>query len=341
MGPEQEFFVFDKISYTNTPLSASHKIEVNEAISSSGEPFSGHYKMRRKEGYFPVRPHDQHQDMRSEMCLVADQLGLQVERSHHEVAGPGQGEINYKYSDLIGAADNVILFKYIVRNVAAKYGRIATFMPKPIPDENGTGMHCHFSLHLKDGKNLFTGTDVAGLSEMALYFVGGIVKHSKALLAITNPTVNSYRRLVPGFEAPINMAYSARNRSASIRIPVSHPKARRLEFRTPDGSCNPYLAFPAVLMAGLDGIKNKLHPGPPLDKDIYSLTPEELANVPKAPSDLADALDHLEKDHRFLLEGGVFTEDLIDMWISRKREFEVDVVRKLPTAWEFHQYIDC
>jgi len=266
---------------------------------------------------------------------------MKIERSHHEVAAAGQGEVNYRYADLVGAADKVQLFKYVTRNVVARYGKIATFMPKPVPDENGTGMHTHVSLHLPDGKNLFTGDSYAGLSEMALHFTGGIIKHSKALMAFTNPTVNSYRRLVPGFEAPVNMAYSARNRSASIRIPVSHPKAKRIEFRTPDGSANPYLAFAAILMAGLDGIKHKMNPGGPLDKDIYSLSAAELDKIPKAPADLADAIENLEKDHKFLTYGNVFTPDMIEMWIERKKQYEVDVVRKLPTAFDFQQYFDC
>jgi len=242
---------------------------------------------------------------------------------------------------MITAGDKVQLFKYVTRMVCNKNKKVATFMPKPVPDENGTGMHCHFSLHPKDGKNLFTGNDIAGLSEMALFFVGGIVKHCKSLLAITNPTINSYRRLVPGFEAPINMAYSARNRSASIRIPISHPKARRLEFRTPDGSANPFLCFSAVMMAGLDGIQNKIHPGPPLDRDIYSLTEQELSALPKAPKDLADAIEHLEKDHEYLLKGGVFTKDLLEVWMQLKKDHEIDVSRKVTTPWEFVQYIDC
>jgi len=340
VGPEQEFFIFDNVSFNVSPLKSHLSIEACESVATAKEPHIG-YKIRRKEGYFPVMPWDQTQDVRGEIMKLSDELGLIVERGHHEVAAPGQGEINYRYDDLVAAADKVQLFKYISRNVCTKYNKIITFMPKPIPDENGTGMHCHFSLHLKDGKNLFTGSDVAGLSEMALFFIGGLVKHSKSLLAFTNPTVNSYRRLVPGFEAPINMAYSARNRSASIRIPISHPKARRLEFRTPDGSANPYTAFAAILMAGLDGIQNKLHPGPPLDRDIYSLSNAELANIPKAPADLADAIDSLEKDHEYLLRGNVFTKDLIEVWIERKREFEIDVSRKLTTPWEFHQYLDC
>jgi len=341
VGPEQEFFVFDKVSYSVGSMASHHKIESNESASGSGEPHSGHYKIRRKEGYFPVAPWDQQQDLRADVVRICDELEMDVERSHHEVAAPGQGEINYKYTDLIGAADKVQLFKYVLRNVAAQHGKTATFMPKPLADDNGTGMHTHVSLHLKDGKNLFTGDSHAGLSEMALFFVGGIVKHSKALLAFTNPTVNSYRRLVPGFEAPINMAYSARNRSASIRIPISHAKARRLEFRTPDGSCNPFLAFSAILMAGLDGIQNRIHPGGPLDKDIYAISPAELEYIPKAPNDLADAIDNLQRDHEWLLRGGVFTPDLIDVWIQRKREFEIDVARKLVTPWDISQYLDC
>jgi len=342
VGPEQEFFLFDSVAYELGPLSSYHKLTSRETYLNSGQAHLG-YKIRKKEGYFPVRPWDQLQDVRTEICKELANVGFTVERSHHEVAGPGQGEINYRFSTLLGAADNVQMFKYIARNVATKYGLVITFMPKPIPDDNGTGMHTHVSLHDKDGKNFFTGPDsnYSGLSDMALYFIGGLIKHAKAVLAFTNPTVNSYRRLVPGFEAPVNMAYSARNRSAAIRIPISHPKARRIEFRTPDGSCNPYLAFSAILMAGLDGIQNKIHPGPSLDKDIYSLSAKELEGIVKAPADLEEAISSLEQDHKFLTKGNVFTDDLLQMWIDRKRQYEIDVVRKIPTPFDFHQYFDC
>ena len=340
VGPEQEFFIFDAVAYHHSPLSAHFEIVSSESATSSGELHSGH-KIRRKEGYFPVKPWDQFQDIRSEIVIECDKVGMKIERSHHEVASSGQGEINYRFADLIRSAENVQLFKYITHNVAARHGKVATFMPKPVSEENGTGMHTHVSLHEKDGKNLFIGDKYSGLSQLALHFIGGIIKHSKSLLAITNPTINSYKRLVPGFEAPINMAYSARNRSASLRIPICHPKAKRVEFRTPDGSCNPYLAFAAITMAGIDGIKNKIDPGAPLEKDIYSLSHSELEALPKAPKDLEDALNHLEADHKWLTVGNVFTSDLIETWISRKRETEIQPWRKVITPFEFHQYIDC
>jgi glutamine synthetase len=340
VGPEQEFFLFDGVGYSLNPHHSFFRIESNESITTSADMHTAHYKIRHKEGYFPVKPWDQFQDIRSEICLECDKLGLRIERSHHEVAATGQGEINYRFDDLVRSAENVQTFKYVVRNVAARHGKLATFMPKPVSGENGTGMHTHVSLHLKDGKNLFIGDRYAGLSQMALHFAGGIIKHSKSLLAFTNPTVNSYKRLVPGFEAPVNMAYSARNRSASLRIPLTaNPKAKRIEFRTPDGSCNPYLAFAAITMAGLDGIKNKIDPGAPLEKDIYALSADELANVPKAPTDLSEAIDSLERDHQFLTAGDVFTGDLIETWISRKREFEINPSRKLITPFEIHQYL--
>jgi len=263
-----------------------------------------------------------------------------VEASHHEVAGAGQCEIDFRFSDMVSTGDNLLYYKYVVRNVAAKYGKVATFMPKPLWNDNGTGMHTHVSLHKADGTNLFTGDGYAGLSEMAIHFIGGLVKHAKTICAFSNPTVNSYKRLVPGFEAPINFAYSGRNRSAAIRIPISHPKARRLEFRTPDPSCTGYLNFAVILMAGLDGIQNKIHPGEPLEKDIYSLSPEELKGIQKAPGSLDEALEALEADKEFLLKGNVFTEDLLEAWIEKKKTTEIDPNRKVITPLEYKLYFD-
>lgn len=340
IGAEVEFFIFDHMSYHVGAEGASYSLDSNESHWNSHKNHSGHYKIRQKEGYFPVKPWDQLQDLRSEIVHNLEGQGLEVEASHHEVAAPGQCEIDFKFADLVTTGDNVQLFKYVARNTAANEGKTVTFMPKPIASDNGSGMHTHVSLHRADGSNMFTGDSYAGLSELGLYFVGGLMAHAKSLCAFTNPTINSYKRLVPGFEAPINFAYSGRNRSAAIRIPISHPKARRLEFRTPDPSCNPYLNFSAVLMAGLDGIERKLHPGNSLDQDIYSLSSKELENIPKAPGSLEEALDALEKDNAYLTRGNVFSPDLIDTWLERKRE-EVDVWRKQPTPWEFKMYYDC
>jgi glutamine synthetase len=272
--------------------------------------------------------------------VLAD-VGIEVERQHHEVATAGQAEIDFRFNTLVKCADNLSWFKYIVKNVAWRHGKTATFMPKPVFGDNGSGMHTHQSLW-KNGKPLFAGDGYAGLSEMALYYIGGVLKHARSLAAICNPTTNSYKRLVPGFEAPVNLAYSSRNRSASIRIPMysPSPKAKRLEFRSPDPSCNPYLAFAAQMMAGLDGIENKIDPGEPLDKDIYGLSPEELKDVPKMPGSLEEALDCLRKDHKFLLKGDVFTEDVIDTWINLKMEKEVNPVRLRPHPMEFALYFD-
>ena len=337
---EAEFFLFDSVTYDSQPGGAHYFIESQEAPWSSGEE-SGNmgYRVRPKEGYFPVGPTDSMQNIRNEMILVLEELGIPVERSHHEVA-PAQHEINFRFDSLRNSADQVMWFKYVVKNVAARHGKIATFMPKPIFDDNGCGMHTHQSLW-KDGRPLFGGDGYAGLSEMALYYIGGILKHARALAAFTNPSTNSYKRLVPGFEAPINLAYSARNRSASVRIPVAAtPEARRVEFRCPDPTCNPYLAYTAMLMAGVDGIQNKIHPGEPLDKDIYGLPPEELAQVPQMPGNLSEAMRCLEQDHAFLLKGGVFTEDLIREWISWKREKEISEVESRPSPHEFFLYFD-
>jgi glutamine synthetase len=300
------------------------------------------YKLRYKEGYFPVPPHDAHQDLRSEIVLTLKKTGVKVEVHHHEVATGGQAEIDMKFDSLVRMGDKIMLYKYIVKNVARKHNKEATFMPKPIFGDNGSGMHTHMSLW-KDGKNLFYDTSgYALLSETALFFIGGLLKHAPALMAFCAPTTNSYKRLVPGFEAPVNLVYSQRNRSAAIRIPVysPNPKSKRIEFRPPDCSCNPYLAFAAMLMAGLDGIENGIHPGSPVDKDIYELPPEEAANIPQVPGSLDEAINALEQDHDFLLKGGVFTQDVIDVWIEYKRIKEIDEVRIRPHPYEFYLYFD-
>jgi glutamine synthetase len=298
------------------------------------------YKIRHKEGYFPVAPADTQQDIRTEMCLVMESLGMKIERQHHEVATGGQAEIDFRFDTLVKTADNMMLYKYVIKNIAKKHGKTVTFMPKPLFGDNGSGMHTHQSLWNK-GKPLFAGKEYAGLSQMALYYIGGILKHAKALCAICNPTTNSYKRLVPGYEAPVNLAYSARNRSAAIRIPTfsESPKAKRIEYRPPDPAANPYLAYTALLMAGLDGVINKIDPGEPLDKNIYELPPSELAKVPNVPSSLAEALDYLEKDHAFLLKGDVFTQDFLEMWVSNKRK-EHDALRLRPHPYEFFLYYD-
>jgi glutamine synthetase len=350
-GPELEFFVFDSIRYDQTQNSGYYFIDSVEGAWNTGrekdpdgsgleKPNLG-YKVRYKEGYFPCPPSDQLHDIRSEMMLTMIECGLKIEAQHHEVATGGQGEIDMRYAPLVEMADSVLKYKYIVKNVARRHGKTATFMPKPLFQDNGTGMHVHTSLW-KNGVNLFAGSGYANLTDTALYAIGGLLRHAPALCAITNPTTNSYKRLVPGYEAPVNLAYSQRNRSASIRIPVysTNPKAKRIEFRCPDGSSNPYLAFAAMLMAMLDGIKNKIPPGEPLDKDIYDLPPEELANVPKTPGSLEEALSALERDHQFLLQSDVFTEDVISTWIWYKREKEVDAIRLRPHPYEFALYFD-
>ena len=342
-GPEAEFFIFDDIRYDSASNYSYYFIDSDEGIWNSGReegPNLG-YKIRHKEGYFPVPPSDTLQDIRTEMALVMEQVGIRVECQHHEVATAGQAEIDMRFAPLVKMGDQLMWFKYIIKNVARRHGKTVTFMPKPLYGDNGSGMHTHVSLW-KDGKPLFAGDRYAGLSEMALYAIGGILKHAPALCAFTNPTTNSYKRLVPGYEAPVNLAYSSRNRSAAIRIPMysTSPKAKRLEFRTPDPSCNGYLAFSAILMAVLDGIENRLDPGEPLDKDIYALSPEELKNVPSTPGSLEEALNALGKDHEFLLKGGVFTQDVIDMWIEYKRLREVDPVKLRPHPYEFHLYFD-
>jgi len=341
-GPEAEFFIFDNVQFDTKSNGTFYSVDSEEAIWNTGReeaPNLG-YKIRHKEGYFPVAPLDQQQDIRTEMCLVMEQLGVRIERQHHEVATGGQAEIDYRFDTLVKSADAMMVYKYVVKNTAKKHGKTATFLPKPLFGDNGSGMHTHQSLWKKD-KPLFAGKEYAGLSQLALYYVGGLLKHARALCAICNPTTNSYKRLVPGFEAPVNLAYSARNRSAAVRIPTysENPKAKRIEYRPPDPAANPYLAFAALLMAGLDGIQNKIEPGEPLDKNIYELPPEELKAVPNVAGSLAEALDCLQKDHDFLLKGDVFTEDFLDMWISAKRK-EHDALRLRPHPYEFFLYYD-
>jgi glutamine synthetase len=346
-GPEAEFFVFDNVKFHNDQNSAGYTIDSDEAHWNSGrnaDEFHGTnlgYRIRAKEGYVPVPPVDSLSDLRSEISLTLGQVGINVECHHHEVATAGQCEIDFRFSTLLGTADNLQLFKYIVRNTAYSYGKSATFMPKPLYGDNGSGMHVHQSLW-KDEKPLFAGDGYAGLSEMARFYIGGLLKHAAAVVAFAAPTTNSYKRLVPGFEAPVNLAYSARNRSAAIRIPMfsTNPKQKRLEFRPPDPSCNPYLAFSAMLLAGLDGIHNRIDPGEPLDKDIYDLSPEALKDVPSLPGSLDESLKALEADHDFLLKGDVFTTQLIDRWISYKREKEIQPLRMRPHPLEFGMYFD-
>ncbi|MCK4846458.1 MAG: type I glutamate--ammonia ligase [Deltaproteobacteria bacterium] len=344
-GPEPEFFIFDGIRYnSNTSESSFYHIESDEGIWNTGRdegPNLG-YKPKHKEGYFPTPPTDSQQDLRSEMSLIMEQVGIEVECQHHEVATAGQAEIDMKFDTLLNMADKLKWFKYIVKNVARRWNKTVTFMPKPVFNDNGTGMHVHQSIW-KDGKPLFAGDKYGGMSEMAMHYIGGILKHTRALNAFTNPTTNSYKRLVPGFEAPINLAYSSRNRSASVRIPMysASPKSKRIEVRFPDPSCNGYLAFAAMMMAGLDGIQNKIDPGAPLDKNIYGLAPEELAKIPSASGSLEEALEALRDDHDFLLKGDVFTKDVVDKWIEYKMENEVNPVKLRPTPHEFFMYYDC
>lgn len=343
-GPEAEFFIFDSIRFDQTYNEGFYHIDSVEGRWNSGQnsgPNLG-YKPRYKEGYFPVAPTDAHQDIRSEMVLVLEQLGIRIEAQHHEVATAGQSEIDMRFAPLTTMADSLMWFKYVTKNVARRHNKTVTFMPKPIFQDNGSGMHIHASLW-KDGKPLFAGDQYGGLSPMALWAIGGLLKHAATICAFANPTTNSYRRLVPGFEAPINLAYSMRNRSAAIRIPMysTSPKTKRVEFRTPDPSCNGYLTFAAMLMAMIDGIQKKIDPGTPLDKDIYALTAEELANVPKAPGSLEEALTALEHDHEFLLGGEVFTRDAIETWMEYKWRKEVDEVRLRPVPYEFALYYDC
>jgi glutamine synthetase len=340
-GPELEFFIFDSVSFGEAPNYSFYKIDSEEGLWRSGDENSKGYKIRYKEGYFPAPPFDTLTDIRNEISMILESMGIEVEVHHHEVATAGQGEIDIKARPLVEMADNAVMLKYVVKNVAKKYGKTATFMPKPIFGDNGSGMHTHQSLW-KNGKPLFAGEKYAGLSELAMWYIGGIITHGRALCAITNPTTNSYKRLVPGYEAPINLAYSQRNRSAAIRIPMysPSPKAKRIEVRFPDPSCNPYLAFAAMLMAGLDGIEKKINPGEPFDTNIYKLPPEVLAKVPKTPSSLAESLEELKRDHEFLLKGGVFSKQFIDEYIEWKYEKEVKELYARPTPWEFMSYYD-
>ncbi|EKT0593456.1 glutamate--ammonia ligase [Morganella morganii] len=339
-GPEPEFFLFDDIRFGADISGAYYHINDIEAAWNTGTVYpegnKGH-RPRVKGGYFPLPPVDSSQDLRSEMCLVMEEMGLVVEAHHHEVGTAGQNEIATRFNTMTLKADETQMYKYVVQNVAHRYGKTATFMPKPLIGDNGSGMHCHMSLS-KDGVNLFSGDKYAGLSEMALYYIGGIIKHARALNAFTNPTTNSYKRLVPGYEAPVMLAYSARNRSASIRIPiVSSAKARRIEVRFPDPAANPYLAFAAQLMAGLDGIINKIHPGDAMDKNLYDLPPEEAKEIPTVAPSLGDALDALAADHEFLTRGGVFTEDAINTYIDLLRA-DVQRLNMTPHPVEFDMY---
>ena len=342
-GPEPEFFIFDDVRFSTSYQHGFYFVDSAEGRWNSGReenPNLG-YKPRYKEGYFPCPPMDSLNDLRNEMVLTLMKVGIEVECQHHEVATAGQAEIDMRFAPLLRMGDQLMWYKYIIKNVAIKNGKTVTFMPKPIFMDNGTGMHTHQSIW-KDGKNVFAGDKYGGMSEVALWYIGGILKHAKALCAFTNPTTNSYKRLVPGYEAPVNLAYSSRNRSAAVRIPMyfTSEKAKRIEVRFPDPSCNGYMAFAAMLMAGLDGIQNKIDPGDPLDKNIYSLSPEELAQVPSTPSSLAEALDALENDYEFLTKGDVFTEKCIQDWIEYKRENEVDPVRLRPHPHEFELYFD-
>ncbi len=342
-GPEAEFFIFDDIRFDQNVHEGYYHIDSVEGRWNTGReegPNLG-YKPRFKEGYFPVNPTDKYQDLRSEMMLALEAIGIPVEAQHHEVATGGQAEIDMRFDELLPMCDNMAKYKYIIKNVAHKHGKTVTFMPKPLFGDNGSGMHVHLSIW-KDGKNLFAGDGYGGMSQTAMYAIGGVLKHARALLAFACPTTNSYKRLVPGYEAPVNLAYSRRNRSAAIRIPMIHTseKSKRFEFRCPDPSCNPYLALPAILMAAIDGIVNKIDPGSPLDKDIYDLPAEELAKVPQAPGSLEEALKALEEDHEFLLKGDVFTKDVIEKWIDYKLNNEVRQIDMRPHPWEFALYYD-
>lgn len=344
-GPEAEFFIFDDVRFDQNQHEGYYHIDSIEGRWNSGRKEEGGnlgYKPRYKEGYFPVAPTDTSQDMRTEMLLTMAKCGVPIEKHHHEVASGGQCELGFKFGKLIEAADWLMTYKYVIKNVGKKYGKTITFMPKPVFNDNGSGMHTHQSIW-NDGQPLFAGDKYAGLSQMALHYIGGILKHAPALLALTNPTTNSYKRLVPGFEAPVNLAYSQGNRSASVRIPLSgsNPKAKRLEFRCPDATSNPYIAFAAMLCAGLDGIKNQIDPGESLDVDIYDLSPEELSKIPSTPASLPDALQALENDHAFLTEPGVFTEDFIKTWITYKLDNEVIPMSLRPHPYEFALYYDC
>ncbi len=344
-GPEAEFFVFDHLAYEQREHRAFYEIDSSEGFwntGSSGSEANLGYKLRKKEGYFPVPPADSMGNLRAEMVATMESLGIKCEFHHHEVASGGQGEIDMRFQPLVQMADQMMLFKYVVKNTAARAGKTATFMPKPIFEENGSGMHVHQSLW-KAGEPLMYGEDgYAHLSPLARHYIAGLLTHAPALMAFCAPTTNSYRRLVPGYEAPINLVYSARNRSACVRVPVYHeaPKTKRVEFRSPDPTANPYLAFSALMLAGLDGIKRQLDPGEPVDTDIYELSEQELSGIGRVPSSLEAALDALESDHAFLLEGDVFTTGLIGAYVRYKRENEVDAIRMRPHPWEFALYHD-
>lgn len=343
-GPELEFYIFDDVRFDQNAQSGYYFIDSAEAIWNSGRvenPNLG-YKIRHKEGYFPVPPADSFQDLRSEIVLKMKEVGVGVEVHHHEVGTAGQAEIDMRFAPMTKMADNVMYYKYIIRNVAKKYGKTVTFMPKPIYGDNGSGMHTHQSLWKGDTNQFYDESGYGMLSKMAQYYIGGLLKHAPALLGFCAPTTNSYRRLVPGYEAPVNLAYSQRNRSAAVRIPVysKSPKSKRVEFRCPDPSTNPYMCFAAQLMAGLDGIQNKIEPGEPLEKDLYDLPPEEAKAIKSTPGSLAEALDALENDHEFLLKGDVFTSDVIETWIGYKRDRELAEVNLRPTPYEFYLYFD-
>ncbi|MDO8428616.1 MAG: type I glutamate--ammonia ligase [Candidatus Diapherotrites archaeon] len=351
-GPEAEFFIFDHVRFNQSMNEAFYHIDSEEGSWNSGHekhsPENGDltrnlgYKVRSKEGYFPVAPHDSLQNIRNDICTTLESCGIRVEFHHHEVATAGQCEIDMRFQSLTKMADQVMTYKYVVKNIARKYNKTATFMPKPLFGDNGSGMHVHQSLW-KNGKNLFYDpAGYAGLSEMGLYYVGGLLKHAHALCAFIAPTTNSYKRLAPGYEAPVNLAYGSRNRSAAIRIPMlsKSEQAKRIEFRMPDPTCNPYIGFPAMLMAGLDGIKHKIHPGEPISADIYEMSSEEAKHIKSAPSSLKEAIDALEADHDFLLEGNVFTKDVLDTWIDWKINKELDPMRLRPHPYEFHLYYD-
>lgn len=343
-GPEAEFYIFDSVRFDQNQHSGYYFLDAEEGAWNSGTNEPGGnlgYKPRYKEGYFPVAPMDHHQDLRSEMVLNLGKVGIDVEVHHHEVGTAGQAEIDMGFGPLLQMADHLMLYKYVIKNTAFQHGKTVTFMPKPIFQDNGSGMHVHQSLW-RDDEPLFFGEGYAGLSDMARWYIGGLLEHAPALLALVAPTTNSYRRLVPGYEAPVNLVYSQRNRSAAVRIPLysNSPKSKRVEFRCPDASCNPYLAFSAMLMAGLDGIKRNIEPREPVASDMYELSAEEAAKVPQVPGSLGEALNALEKDQDFLYDGGVFTPDVIETWIDFKRKREVDAINLRPHPWEFHLYYD-
>jgi glutamine synthetase len=342
-GPELEFFIFDQVCYDQGMNYAHYRVDSREGSWRRGEdePDNLGNQLRPKEGYFPCPPADTMHNLRSEMVTVLEQCGVRVETHHHEVATGGQAEIDMRFDRLVEMGDKVMLYKYILKNVAARHGKVVTFMPKPLYEDNGSGMHTHFSLW-RGETPLFFGDKYAELSDLALWAIGGLIKHAGALLAFTNPTTSSYKRLVPGYEAPVNLIYSMQNRTAFVRIPMYHhdPRTKRIEFRCPDSSCNPYLAFSAIMMAALDGIQNKIDPGPPVDENLYSLPAERLADIGQTPASLEGALQELRKDHEFLLKGGVFTEDVIRYWIKYKMENEVAALRSRPHPYEFCLYFD-